>query len=231
MIIGLAGFAGSGKSTAAQYFIDHHGFRRLSFAAAVKDTAAAIFGWDRAKLEGATDADRTWREQPDPFWSVAMKQPWTPRYALQYVGTDLCRNHVLDTIWIERLRNNILLLGPNAKVVIDDVRFVNERDALRTWGAHLLTIDRPSQYGPAQRRLWAQAIERKESLSPVPGPFSPYPEEATLHISEWQWLTDPRVSEDSVILNDGTTQHFHDALSLWYTTTMQRTLHSEEIYA
>lgn len=230
MIIGFGGFAGSGKSTAAQYFVEHHGFTRISFATGVKDVASALFGWDRQKLEGATPEDRAWREVPDSFWSEALNRPWSPRYALQYVGTDLCRVNLSDTIWIDRVRAAILALGPNPKVVIDDVRFVNEREAIREWGGTLVTLHRPSAYGNIQQRLWQQVIVAGESFT-RPGPFSATPEESGLHISEWHWLCDSTVRTAPVLVNDGTTDDFHRALASWYTTTMERTLYSEELYA
>ena len=58
MIIGITGFIGSGKDTAANYLVAQHGFRRDSFAGALKDAVAQIFGWDRELLEGTTKSSR-----------------------------------------------------------------------------------------------------------------------------------------------------------------------------
>ena len=81
-LVGLCGFAGSGKSTVAQYLVREHGYTRISFAAAVKDITAILFQWDRASLEGTTPETREWRMQPDPFWSERFGEGWTPRKAL-----------------------------------------------------------------------------------------------------------------------------------------------------
>ena len=43
MIIGLCGFAGSGKGTLADILVENHGFRKISFATKLKDTASVIF--------------------------------------------------------------------------------------------------------------------------------------------------------------------------------------------
>ena len=51
MIIGLLGFAGSGKGTVADILVSK-GFKKESFADPVKDAVAAIFGWERSLLEG-----------------------------------------------------------------------------------------------------------------------------------------------------------------------------------
>jgi len=47
MIIGVVGFIGSGKGTAADVLVEKHGFVKLTFADAVKDANAGIFGWQR----------------------------------------------------------------------------------------------------------------------------------------------------------------------------------------
>ena len=47
MILGVTGFIGSGKDTVADYLCTFHGYKRISFAASLKDAIASIFGWDR----------------------------------------------------------------------------------------------------------------------------------------------------------------------------------------
>ena len=51
MILGVTGLIGSGKDTIADYLVTEHGFKRVSFAASLKDAVAAVFGWDREMLE------------------------------------------------------------------------------------------------------------------------------------------------------------------------------------
>ena len=58
MIIGVTGFIGSGKDTIADYLCTQHGFKRISFAASLKDAVASVFGWDREMLEGTTKSSR-----------------------------------------------------------------------------------------------------------------------------------------------------------------------------
>ena len=69
MIIGITGLIASGKDTAADYLIRFHGFKKLSYAGTLKDTVAAVFGWDRELLEGTTQSSRAWREQVDEWWA------------------------------------------------------------------------------------------------------------------------------------------------------------------
>jgi ABC-type oligopeptide transport system ATPase subunit len=58
MIIGIVGFAGSGKGTVGDILVNDHDFTKLSFADAVKDATSAIFGWPRHLLEGDTNESR-----------------------------------------------------------------------------------------------------------------------------------------------------------------------------
>jgi hypothetical protein len=141
MIIGFVGFIGSGKDTAADYLVNFHGFRRDSFANTLKDAVAAVFGWDRVLLEGRTKEAREWREQVDPWWSERLKMPnLTPRWVLQYWGTEVCRNGFHDDVWIASLENKMRKTGDN--IVISDVRFPNEIKAIKSAGGQVVRVVR-----------------------------------------------------------------------------------------
>ena len=93
-IVAICGFQGSGKDTLASILIEKYGYKKLSFAGAVKDVASVVFSWDRKMLEGDTKESREWREKVDEWWSKKLGLPnLTPRYILQQFGTDLFRNH------------------------------------------------------------------------------------------------------------------------------------------
>jgi len=143
MIIGICGFIGSGKDTVADYLVNVHGFRRESFAGTLKDAVAAVFGWDRTLLEGRTTESREWREQVDAWWANRLTMPHlTPRWVLQYWGTDVCRHGFHDDIWIASLENKLRQIKDN--VVISDVRFPNELKAIKNTGGIMLRTQRGS---------------------------------------------------------------------------------------
>lgn len=197
MIIGFVGFIGSGKDTAADYLVNTHGFRRDSFANTLKDAVANVFGWDRTLLEGRTTEAREWREQVDTWWADRLNTPnLTPRLMLQLWGTDVCRVHFHDDIWIASLENKMRKTGDN--IVISDVRFPNEIKAIHNAGGRVVRIQRgenPEWYQDAinfnagERNMsWAISKDRLRRLG--------------IHASETAWVggdIDHVVSNDTTI--------------------------------
>ena len=187
MIIGICGFIGSGKDTAANYLVAKHDFKRDSFAGALKDAIATIFGWDRELLEGLTPEARSWREQVDLWWANRLRMPHlTPRWVLQYWGTDVCRKGFHDDIWIAALENR--LKQRTGHSVISDVRFPNEVQAIRNAGGIVIWVKRgelPEWYNRALTENTTP--EDRQWLLEDAGQLMPqrYP---NVHSSEWAWV-------------------------------------------
>lgn len=151
MILGVTGLIGSGKDTIADYLVTEYGFKRLSFAASLKDAVAAVFNWDREMLEGTTKQSRKWREQVDPWWAERLQMPHlTPRWVLQYWGTDVFRNHFHTDIWVASVENK--LRQSKDDIVITDCRFANEVNAIKNAGGTTCRVfrgDNPDWYEAA----------------------------------------------------------------------------------
>ena len=187
MIIGLVGLIGSGKGTVGDMLVER-GFAQESFANPLKDAAASIFNWDREMLEGITSESRIWREQEDIFWGERLGIPeFTPRLALQLLGTDVLRDHFHQDIWILSMESRIKK-APNG-VVITDARFPNEIEIIRRLGGKVVQIKR----GP-DPEWWNVASKETERMPDL------YPD---IHASEYSWVGVP---PDYIILNDGTIQ-------------------------
>lgn len=147
IILGICGFQGSGKDTFANYLVQNYGFVKFSFASAVKDVVSNIFGWDRSLLEGVSDESRKFREMEDVWWSEKLKIPgFTPRDALQQIGTELFRKKLNFEIWTsvieKKILNELENYGSNAKIVISDCRFPNEISMLKKFNFKLIHIKR-----------------------------------------------------------------------------------------
>ena len=195
MIIGICGFIGSGKDTIADYLVNFHEFRRESFANTLKDAVSAVFGWDRTLLEGRTKEAREWREQVDPWWAERLSMPTlTPRWVLQYWGTEVCRKGFHDDIWIASLENK--LRNSKDNIVISDCRFPNEIKSIKDSGGKILWVKRgelPDWYddalslnkGPNGNITWARSKTRLEQLK--------------IHASETAWVG---TKFDSVLENN-----------------------------
>lgn len=178
MILGVCGLIGSGKDTIADYLVNFHEFRRDSFAGSLKDAVAFVFGWDREMLEGRTKQSREWRERVDPWWSKRLNMPnLTPRWVLQYWGTEVCRKGFNDDIWIASLENKLQNTTDN--VVISDCRFPNEIAAIKNAGGKVIWVKRgslPTWYDTALSANQGNEIEKKLMS------------ELGIHASEWSWI-------------------------------------------
>jgi hypothetical protein len=192
-IIGFIGFIGSGKDTAADYLVDNYNFQRLSFAGTLKDAVAAVFGWDRELLEGKTPEAREWRECADEWWAKRLNTPGlTPRWVLQQWGTEVCRMHFHDDIWIASLENS--LRRSEKDVVISDVRFPNEIAAIRAQGGIVGRVKRgedPAWYNLAQTANSSNVLEHQQARRTF--------NELGIHPSESAWIGQPM---DFVIPNN-----------------------------
>lgn len=178
MIIGIAGFQGSGKDTIADYLQNIYGFKRDSFAATLKDAVAAIFGWDRELLEGRTTESRAWREQVDAWWADRLNMPnLTPRLVLQQWGTEVARKSWHDDTWIASLENK--LARAHNDIVITDVRFPNEIQAVRNAGGIVIRVVR----GPEPEWFESAIAANQQVQSAVA-----YMQAQNIHPSEWAWI-------------------------------------------
>ena len=194
MIVGITGFIGSGKDTVANMFVER-GCAHDSFASPVKDVCASIFGWPRDMLEGDRVESRDFRETPDMFWTKKLGVPhFTPRLALQLLGTEVLRNHFAPDIWINSLEYRIRKQNLEAPcTVISDARFRNELDLIKNMGGIVIWVQRgelPEWFDVASK-AHNNVVSRKIMQTKY----------RDVHESEWNWAGYP---VDYIIENNGT---------------------------
>ena len=160
MLIGLVGLISSGKDTVANRLVTKHGYKRDSFADPLKDAVSKIFNWDRKLLEGNTSESRKWREQPDEFWSKKFNKEITPRWVLQYFGTEVMRGQMYDGIWVD----SVIGRYKGENTVISDTRFINEIKTIKAHGGIVVLVKR-------------EEIPTREEM-----------QKQGAHQSEWDWI-------------------------------------------
>lgn len=116
MIIGIAGKAGSGKSTFAnmleQYLLDSpYPVDRVNFADYLKEVAYTL-GWDGVKDDKG-------------------------RRGVQLLGTDVVRDCFNPNLWIEKWEEELV---PEFITITDDLRFINEAKAIQEKEGVLIEI-------------------------------------------------------------------------------------------
>jgi hypothetical protein len=131
MIIGLSGYARSGKDTVAELLVLNYEFQRKAFADGIRDALTALnpilhdghrlneivqmYGWDIAKAKDEV------------------------RRLLQVMGTEVGRKLIHEDVWVWRLFNQI---DTDERIVIPDVRFPNEARMIKERGGEVWRINR-----------------------------------------------------------------------------------------
>lgn len=196
MIVGIIGSIGSGKDSIAEYLLKEHNFKQDSFARSLKDAVANVFNWDRDLLEGKTQESRIWREEPDTWWAERLSIPHlTPRWVLQYWGTEVCRHGFHSDIWLASLEKR--LLNNQSNVVISDCRFENEIHAIKALGGKIIHVKRGA---PPQWEDLEIAASKGDNDAKV------LLESYGVHTSEWAWRS---VEPDIVIENNSTFEELY----------------------
>lgn len=133
-IIGLYSPApGSGKSTIAQILLEEKKYQCLSFAGPLKQMSLAFF-----KGMGYSDEQACHLVYNKDFVLPGLNV--TVRKIMQTIGTDWGREIIHKDVWIKiwkmRAKNYPL-------VCVDDVRFENEAQAVKSMGGQVWKIIRP----------------------------------------------------------------------------------------
>lgn len=137
VLIGLSGAAGSGKDTAANIMVGTfmgagRNVKTLSFAGKLKEVICSVFGIDSVMFE-----DRTLKNAR--MLALGGK---TPREVAQFVGTE-CFRSIRSEVWVDcAMRQAQGYLSQGISVIFTDVRFMNEADAITSYGGTIVSLER-----------------------------------------------------------------------------------------
>lgn len=143
-VIGITGKKYNGKDTVSNYLTPKYGYYRIAYADPMKEACRIIFGFNEDQLYGTS------KEIVDNRWNIS------PRQAFQYIGTDLFRKQIYllipelkDNFWVKCMMETIkkqLIMCPNKKYVVSDIRFQNEINSLKEEfiNCKIIRVTRPS---------------------------------------------------------------------------------------
>ena len=136
-IIGLCGRKGSGKNVVGTY-LETYGYEQVSFAAKLKESAAAVFDINPERFE-------VLKNDPDAIITLGTPDEdiaWlTVRQYLQRYGTEAHRDVFGYDFWRRELFTS-LPQGTYKKYAITDVRFDDELRAVRERGGKVWRVNR-----------------------------------------------------------------------------------------
>jgi len=121
VLVGLSGKAGSGKSTIAQQLVDNYGFIKLSFSEELKRLCWHYF----------------------PSIMALGKLNELCRKTLQKIGQVF--RDINPNVWVNILISQLnyhLARDSNVRIVVDDVRYLNEVHALLLHGFTIIRVER-----------------------------------------------------------------------------------------
>jgi hypothetical protein len=141
-LIGLTGYAQSGKDTVASILVEKYGYTRIAFADKIREflyginpmVACSPTGYlqDLVNLVG---------------WDAAKQEPQVRRL-LQDLGVS-ARELLNEDIWITSALDGV---SKDERVVVTDVRFENEATMIRAMGGQLWRVKRVG-FGPVNEHV------------------------------------------------------------------------------
>lgn len=137
MIVGLSGYARSGKDTFASFLMSE-GFVRIAFADNVKELARRLWPDVMGQYGSA--------------WDLAKQDP-VVRSRWQLLGNEV-RNVLGEDVWVHAALHGVL----PEKTVITDVRYPNEAQRINDLGGAVIRIERPG-VGPANGHISEVALD------------------------------------------------------------------------
>jgi hypothetical protein len=148
MIIGLSGYAKSGKDTVAEIIreIQSEKWEIKKFSGKLKQIASILLGmpehlFENQDFKSEMLGEEWWKNYGDFYHQT------TVRDFLQLLGTDAIRNGLHSNAWVNALMADYKPAKMDqynpSNWIVTDVRFPNEAEAIKDRGGIIIRIDRP----------------------------------------------------------------------------------------
>lgn len=155
MLIGFGGYAQTGKDTCAEYLFSKYGFWHYKFADKLKEMVEGVnpyvFHYPNAYMRYSQAVHGLGYEQ-------AKKTFPEVRNLLKNFGMEM-RKQFGEDVWVDLLFNNIESFENN--IVISDVRFKNEAEAIKKYGGTVVRVKRPG-IGPHSNHASETELDKIE---------------------------------------------------------------------
>ena len=137
MIIGLSGYAQSGKDTIADYLVKRYGFVKISFADPIRKALYTL----NPKIDIADMRGVPLSTAVDGLgWENVKADSSDTRELLQRMGTEVGREMFGKDFWVNQA---MLKAKEHEKVVFADVRFLNEVEAILEASGAVWRVSKP----------------------------------------------------------------------------------------
>jgi hypothetical protein len=145
MLVGLTGYAGSGKNAAAEGLVAS-GWSQLSFAEPIRQMLLVLNPIIHAGIHLQTFID-------DQGWDETKYSYPEVRRLMQVLGTEVGRDMIDDDLWVKLAKKTMEDCFKQGKpVVFTDCRFPNEVEMIRFNGGKIIRIHREGTK-PAQNHV------------------------------------------------------------------------------
>ena len=135
-VIGLSGWARSGKDTVADYLVSNHGYTKFSFATPMREALYKL----NPKITINEVQSTPIRIGVDVYdWEGLKERSPDVRGLLQRFGTEVGREMFGEDFWVNYALDSI---PDGAKAVIADVRYPNEAEAIKKLNGEVVRIYR-----------------------------------------------------------------------------------------
>ena len=138
MIIGLSGYAQTGKDTVANYLISDYGYRRVAFADPIRK---ALYKLNPIISLGEFAGVHLAQAVDGLGWEEVKQASPEARRLLQVMGTEVGREMFGDDFWVNQAMRGVSKFD---KIVFTDVRYPNEYKAIKLQEGRMIRLTKPS---------------------------------------------------------------------------------------